>query len=294
MNPDGTGQAQLTTGADLDPVWSPDGQRVAFVRGRAAVYVVNANGTGETPVTSPVPNEVATPTWSPDGQRIAYTVHAGGQSDIWVVNVDGSNPTQITDTAADETDLTWSPDGTRIAYTVNASGFTIRPDGSDPRFLPFPDPEVYQQDWSPDGSRMVFMTLYDCDGDTCADIVTRRLDGTRRDPRDRQRPGLQRCTFDRPSWSPDGARIVLGTGGQIFTDQPEWHGLRQHGRSRRRSGLATAPGRHARAHTSGRRGRHRSASRSCRPPSPAPPRTAATDRRLPSAPAVRPSPLRLT
>jgi hypothetical protein len=49
MNPDGSGQAQLTTGEDLDPVWSPNGQQVAFVRGRAAIHVVNADGTGETP-----------------------------------------------------------------------------------------------------------------------------------------------------------------------------------------------------------------------------------------------------
>ena len=51
---------------------------------------MNADGTGETPVTSPAPNAIATPTWSPDGQRIAYTAYAGGQNDIWVVNADGS------------------------------------------------------------------------------------------------------------------------------------------------------------------------------------------------------------
>ena len=121
MNPDGTNQTQLTTGADVAPAWSPDGRRVAFVRRHAcspctqAIHVVNADGTGEVPVTSPVPGEVDSPTWSSDGQRIAFTVDSGGASDIWVVDADGSDLTQITTTTFDRhnswtlrTNISWA------------------------------------------------------------------------------------------------------------------------------------------------------------------------------------------
>ena len=141
-----------------------------------SIRVVNWNGTGDSPVTSPIAATIETPTWSSDGQRIAFTVNAGFQEDIWVVNEDGSGLTQITDTPAYEAYLSWSPDGTRIAYTTDASIYAVKPDGSDPRAL-FTEGELYWPDWSPDGKSMVFTSLYDCDGDSCMDIVTRRLDG---------------------------------------------------------------------------------------------------------------------
>src|SRR5262245_25876404 len=157
MNPDGTAQTQLTTGADAAPAWSPDGQRVAFVRNHTpqpcsscmmAIHVINADGTGETPVTSPVAGEVDTPTWSSDGQRIAFTVRAGGVAEIWVVNADGSGLTQITNTGGLQEHTSWSPDGLQIAYS--AGGFSIdsvRPDGTGTRQLLPGEPEAYEPDW---------------------------------------------------------------------------------------------------------------------------------------------------
>ena len=53
MSPDGGGQVNLTNdpAEDTDPVWSPDGSRIAFVKaseGHRNIYVMNADGAGQT------------------------------------------------------------------------------------------------------------------------------------------------------------------------------------------------------------------------------------------------------
>src|SRR5437867_9537075 len=58
MNPDGSGQANLTNNParDLDPAWSPDGTRIAFTSDRAGgdfeIFVMNADGSGATNLTN--------------------------------------------------------------------------------------------------------------------------------------------------------------------------------------------------------------------------------------------------
>src|SRR5262249_30983460 len=82
MNPDGSGQVNLTNteAMELDPVWSPDGKRIAFaVLNREAktadIFVMDANGGRRTQLTRAEAKSYAfAPTWSPNGQRIAYSI----------------------------------------------------------------------------------------------------------------------------------------------------------------------------------------------------------------------------
>jgi hypothetical protein len=171
---------------------------------------VNSDGSGDTQLTTPAPNVLETPTWSPDGLRVAFVRWIGADTQIWIMDADGSDLTQVTNVPGYKLNLSWSPRGDRIAFDDLVQIYTIRPDGSDQQTLitPAGQPQyaATYPDWSPDGSRMVYEVFYECDGDTCGDIVTKNLEG----------PGETLVIsdgsgfggFDRPSWSPDGTRIV--------------------------------------------------------------------------------------
>src|SRR3989454_6068265 len=118
MNADGSRVTQVTRNTinEFDPIWSPNGQQIAFGRisgcCAAAVVVINADGSGER-----VLAENGFPgAWSPDGRHIAFS----RSGDVYVMNVDGSGVTQLTH------DGTASPT-TRSAAASSNSPTTLPP-----------------------------------------------------------------------------------------------------------------------------------------------------------------------
>jgi len=80
---DGSDVRQLTSGAQLDlfPVYSPDGSRIAFTSDRSGaveVYVMNADGSAQTRLTTASPTFDGRPAWSPDGSKIAFASDRDG------------------------------------------------------------------------------------------------------------------------------------------------------------------------------------------------------------------------
>lgn len=102
---DGRDPVRLTTepGVDLQPVWTPDGRRIVFVSGRGGprqLYVMHADGSGVRALTS-LPGGAGEPAIAPDGKTVAFTGFAAGaegQSDIYVIPIDGGQPQAITST----------------------------------------------------------------------------------------------------------------------------------------------------------------------------------------------------
>jgi TolB protein len=72
------------------------------------IYVMNADGSGETNLTNNPGNE-SYPAWSPDGKLIAFVSDRDGKYEIYVMNPDGSGLTNLTDNPEHDWAPDWSP-----------------------------------------------------------------------------------------------------------------------------------------------------------------------------------------
>ncbi|MCC2618218.1 amidohydrolase family protein [Aestuariibacter halophilus] len=93
---------------------TPDGEQMVFDM-LGNIFVVDANGGDAKALTQDFAWNLH-PTVSPDGKKIAFISDRDGLSNLWVMDIDGSNPTQIT---TEKNNLihspSWSPDGQYIA-----------------------------------------------------------------------------------------------------------------------------------------------------------------------------------
>ena len=185
----------------LVPSWSPDGSRVAYTddtTGDYQVYTVSVDGANVVQMTqAPSGTTYVGPKYSPDGKLLAFAMHrpqdAKGVQDLWVMNIDGSDPRRLTTGMNNAESRTWSPDGTRIAFNVVVNGvgqiFVINLDGTGltqltrnpgttPAFAPGGIFPTMRGDvtpaWSPDGTRIAFAS----DSGGNFDVYTMKLDGS--------------------------------------------------------------------------------------------------------------------
>jgi TolB protein len=165
VQPDGTGLVQLTHNLfdDVQPAWSPDGTRIAFVRTGAnegypfprvpGIYALSpATHAEQALVPLPGFQPGVWPAWSPDGSLIAYIRGAK----IAVARTDGKL-VRLVGTHGDPRRPTWSPDGSQIAFTDGAGRelLVVSADGTGLHGVA----TVASADtpaWSPDGTWIAF------------------------------------------------------------------------------------------------------------------------------------------
>jgi TolB protein len=215
MNADGSNPHRVTTGRGWQgPVaWSPDGKYIASARG-GDIYVMDTDGSNPRNLTEYGAGDQE-PAWSPDGQHIAFSSNRAERisvqayaMDIFVMNVDGSEPRNLTDSATNDIAPVWSPDGSQIAFQSDRDGnweiYVMEVDGTNPQNLT--NHESFLDDspaWSPDGRYIAFGS----DRSRDREIYVMAADGS----------NLRRLTDSAgmdglPTWSPDGRYIAFQSG----------------------------------------------------------------------------------
>lgn len=171
MNADGSAIEQLTDGKarDWGATWTRDGSALVFNSDREGsnhLYRLDLASREVTQLTSG-PSSDWEPALSPDGTRVAFTSNRRetGTYDVWIANIDGSEPTRLTvgDDVGDSYMPSWSPDGESIAFTSNRTGdfevYSMPAAGGEATNLtqnPGASDGWARAQWSPDGSTIVY------------------------------------------------------------------------------------------------------------------------------------------
>lgn len=172
----------------------------------ARIFTANPDGSGRTmlPVSSPEFVFSSEPAWSPDGTKLAFS-WTQPPSDLYVINLDGSGQTNLTNTPDIlEKNPSWSVTG-KIAYERIPNGqiWVVNPDGSgNAQFLGITQPSPTSPAWSPDGAKLAFASG--------GEIWVINADGT-----NEQRITTSASADTGPAWSSDGSKIVFAKGGSI-------------------------------------------------------------------------------
>ena len=141
--------------------------KIAFISDRDGdweIHVMDADGSNQTRLTNNVgvvltrglPSgsiQESGPSWSPDGSKILFISDQDGDTEIYVMDADGSNQAKLTDNEVADWQPSWSPDGSSIAFNSNRDGnweiYAMNADGSNQIRLTNNLADCYYPSWVP-------------------------------------------------------------------------------------------------------------------------------------------------
>jgi len=221
----------LCSGIDENPTfssWSPDGSRLAFIKGPLSSIYIWEVGRGVSAFRESGPNYLE-PKWSPDGSYLAYMSdenqrHVGKSyaTDIFVTSLDGTIHRNVTSQIyANNASPAWSPDGQRIAFSASLivtnqdqnspepqvyakeDIYVVSPDGSNPVNLTNLPGRELNPVWSPDGQLIAFIN----DQDGPFNLYLMNSNGS--DARIVTNFSLSETDSIHYTWLPDGIHILF-------------------------------------------------------------------------------------
>lgn len=206
MDLDGTNFTYLTTGKStaVTPRWSPSNEELAYtsLSGGIPHLVIVDVASDKSRALLPDSTSFA-PAFAPDGRHLALSIATDGNTDIYIVGLDGSGLRRLTTSPAIDTGPAFSPDGKQIAFSSDRSGsqqlYVMNSDGTAQHRISFGPGEYGAPAWSPDGKRIAFTNI--AGGSTRIGIMN--PDGTAEKmltlgPADGQ-----------PSWGPSSSHVMF-------------------------------------------------------------------------------------
>jgi TolB protein len=198
---------------DREPVWSPDGSRLAFASrrdGNWELYILEMASGDVTRLTSDLVFE-SNPSWSPDGLWLAYEGYADGNLDVYIVKADASEgPYAVTRQPGPDFSPAWTtassgPTDRLIAYTSMRGAnqdiylITLANPIEDlaTNLTNTPDVQENNAAWSPDGT----MIAYDAEENGVSLVYTRSATAPSTSP-------TPIGEGHSPAWAPDGSQLA--------------------------------------------------------------------------------------
>jgi Tol biopolymer transport system component/predicted Ser/Thr protein kinase len=156
-----------STSPDLEPVFSPDGDRIAFRSERQGGGLYVMGRMGESP--KRVSDSGFNPAWSPSGEEVVFATEdvltpfgRSSISELWIANVNSGQKRLLF--KGDAVQPSWSPHGKRIAYwglrgdTAQRDIWTLPAAGGEPIYVTNDAAVDWNPFWSPDGKYLYFLS----------------------------------------------------------------------------------------------------------------------------------------
>ncbi|SDW14079.1 Tol-Pal system beta propeller repeat protein TolB [Litoreibacter albidus] len=165
MDYDGANQQFLTDAQAivLAPRFSPNGDRVIYTSyesGFPKIYVLDVASVGRRVLQDQPGTMSFAPRFAPNGQDVVFSLTTGSNTDIYRLNLDSGQRTQLTSSPAIETAPSYSPDGTKIVFESDRSGtqqlYVMDANGGEATRISFGQGRYGTPVWSPRGDLVAF------------------------------------------------------------------------------------------------------------------------------------------